>query len=68
VLAEGLHAGRDILDGLNARFDCQAVAYGPYYFADLAGTSEADEQAAIGSGLIQANRIQYVGRRKSGGL
>jgi SAM-dependent methyltransferase len=62
---EGLHAGQDILDQLNARFDCQAVAYGPYFFADLAGTSDADEQAAIDSGLIQANRIQYVGRRKS---
>jgi len=31
----------------------------------LADTSQADEQAAIDSGLIQANRIQYVGRRKS---
>lgn len=28
-------------------------------------TSDADEQAAIDSGLIQANRIQYVGRRPS---
>ena len=65
VDAEGLHAGQDILDELDARFDCQAVAYGPYFFADLAGTSEADEQAAIDSRLIQANRIQYVGWRKS---
>ena len=52
--AEGLHAGRDILDELDARFDCQAVAYGPYFFADLTGTSDTDEQAAIDSGLIQA--------------
>ena len=29
---------------------------------DLAGTSEADEHAAIDAGLIQANRIQYAGR------
>jgi len=65
VHAEGLHAGQDVLDELDARFNCQAVAYGPYFFADLAGTSDADEQAAIDSGLIQANRIQYVGRRKS---
>ena len=63
--AEGLHAGQDILDELDARFDCQAVACGPYFFAGLAGTSEAGEQAAIDSGLIQANRIQYAGRRKS---
>jgi SAM-dependent methyltransferase len=65
VHAEGLHAGQDILEELDARFDCRAVAYGPYFFADLAGTSDADEQAAIDSGLIQANRIQYAGRRKS---
>ena len=64
VDAEGLHAGQDILDELDARFDCQAVAYGPYFFADLTGTSDTDEQAAIDSGLIQANRIQYAGRRK----
>jgi SAM-dependent methyltransferase len=64
VHAEGLHAGQDILNQLNARFDCQQVAYGPYFFADLAGTSDADEQAAIDGGLIQANRIQYAGRRK----
>ncbi len=61
--AEGLHAGQAILDELDARFDSQPATYGPYFFPELAGTSEADEQAAIDSGLIQANRIQYVGRR-----
>jgi SAM-dependent methyltransferase len=65
VRAEGLHAGQDILDELNARFDCEAVAWGPYFFADLEGTSDADEQAAIDSGLIKANRIRYLGRRKN---
>ena len=58
--AEGLHAGQGILDELDARFERQAVAYGPYFFADLAATSDADEQAAIDSGLIQPNRIQYA--------
>ena len=62
--AEGMHAGQDILRELDARFDAQAVARGPYFFADLAGSSEADEQAAIDSALIQPNRIQYVGRRR----
>jgi hypothetical protein len=62
---EGLHAGQDILDELDARFDSQPATYGPYFFPDLAGTSEASERAAIDSGLIQANRIQYVGRRGS---
>ena len=48
---------------LDARFDREALGFWPYYFADLAGTSEADEQAAIDGGLIRANRIQYAGRR-----
>jgi len=61
--AERLHAGLDIVNGLDARFDREALGFGPYYFADLAGTSEADEQAAIDGGLIKANRIQYLGRR-----
>jgi SAM-dependent methyltransferase len=63
--AEGLHAGQDILAGLDARFDSRPATYGPYFFPDLADISEADERAAIDSGLIQANRIQYVGRRRS---
>ena len=63
--AEGLHAGQDIMARLDARFDCQVLAYGPYFFANLAGTSDAEEQAAIDSGLIKANRIQYAGWRKS---
>lgn len=61
--AEGLHAWPDILGLLHARFECEQARYGPYFFADLVGTSEADEQAAIDSGLIQANRVQYHGRR-----
>jgi SAM-dependent methyltransferase len=63
--AEGMHAGQDILNSLDARFDSHPVAYGPFFFSDLANTSEADEQAAIDSGLIRANRIQYAGRRSS---
>ena len=63
--AEGMHAGLDIVDGLDARFDREALAFWPYFFPDLAGTSEADEQAAIDAGLIKANRIDYAGRRRS---
>ena len=63
--AGGLHSGQDILATLGPRFDSEAVTYGPYFFADLVGTSEADEQAAIDAGLIQANRIQYAGRPRS---
>ena len=36
------------------------LSFGPYFFADLAEVSEADEQAAIGAGLIRANRINYI--------
>jgi hypothetical protein len=64
-VAEGLHAGQDILDELANRFDSQPVTYGPYFFPDLANVGEADEQAAIDSALIRANRIQYVGQRRS---
>ena len=61
--AENLHAGGDILNGLDARLDRETLGFWPYFFADLAATSEADEQDAIDAGLIQANRIQYAGRR-----
>ena len=58
--AEGLHTGRAILNALDARFSCQHISFGPYFFADLSDTSEADEQAAIDAGRIRANRINYV--------
>ena len=41
--SEGLHSGQDILRELRARFDTIELGYGPYFFPDLAGTSEADE-------------------------
>lgn len=63
--AEGMHAGQDVLDQLDARFDSRPVTYGPFFFPDLADTSEADEQAAIDTGLIRAASIQYVGRRSN---
>ena len=59
---EGLHAGGDIVNGLDARFDREALGFGPYFFPEL-GISEADEQAAIDAGLIKANRIHYAARR-----
>jgi hypothetical protein len=61
--SEGLHAGADIVRELDTRFDRQLLDYGPYFFAELADVSQADEQAAIDAGQIQANRIGYVGRR-----
>ena len=58
--AEGLHTAQAILDALDARFSCQHISFGPYFFADLSGTSETDEQAAIDAGRIRANRINYI--------
>ena len=62
--SEGLHTWQDILSALEARFDSKPAAYGPYFFAELADVTEADEQAAIEGGLIQPNRVLYVGRRR----
>jgi SAM-dependent methyltransferase len=61
---ERMHTGREVLDGLASRFDTVDLSYGPYFFSDLAGTIEADEQAAIDSGQIAATRIQYHGRKR----
>jgi SAM-dependent methyltransferase len=62
--AEGLHSGQEILRELDARFDFGPAGYGPYFFPDLAGITEADERAAIDQGQIRGNRIQYVGRKR----
>lgn len=66
--AEGLHAGRDVLAALDMRFTRLSCRYGPYLFADLAGTTEAAEQAAIEAGLIRATGIRYAARSGHGRL
>jgi hypothetical protein len=63
--AEGLHTGADIVRDLDARFDRHFLGYGPYFFPDLAGVSEAGEQAAIDAGELRASRITYAGRRRA---
>jgi SAM-dependent methyltransferase len=60
---EGLHSGSAIVEAIDARFEAQAPAYGPYFFADLADTSMDDEQAAIDGGRIRANGIRLVSGR-----
>jgi SAM-dependent methyltransferase len=59
---EGLHTGAQILAGLDARFHRRSCTVGPYFFADLADTTEAAEQAAIDNATIQANGIRYIGQ------
>jgi SAM-dependent methyltransferase len=61
--AERLHPGEDIVRGLDARFDRQFYVEAPYLFAELATTSQAEEQAAIDAGLIQAGGIRYAATR-----
>jgi SAM-dependent methyltransferase len=60
---EGLHPGGEIMRGLDARFTCRFHTEGPYFFPDLADTSEAEEQAAIDAGVIQASGIRYAAKR-----
>src|SRR5918911_3205450 len=49
---EHLHRGGDLVRLLDERFDRRLLGYGPYFFADLTETTEADEQAAIDAGLL----------------
>jgi SAM-dependent methyltransferase len=58
---EGLHAGQDIVRQMARLFDPQLCLRGPYFFCDLAGTTEEDEQVAIDAGQIQATGIRYAG-------
>jgi hypothetical protein len=60
---EGLHPGEDIVRGLDARFHRQLHVEGPYFFPDLADTSEGQEQDAIDAGLIRAGGIRYAATR-----
>ena len=57
----GIHTGQAMLRELDQRLQRQVCRRGPYFFADLAETSEHDELAAILAGQIQANRVDYVG-------
>jgi SAM-dependent methyltransferase len=59
----GIHAAGRLLDLLGERFRLEQPAYRPYFFADLAATTEEDEQAAIDAGEIRATRVQVVGQR-----
>jgi SAM-dependent methyltransferase len=61
----GIHRAERILRELDARFERRSCAFAPYFFADLGGVTEAEEQAAIEAGEIRATGIQYVGARAS---
>ena len=59
----GLHPGEAIVRALDSRFTRRFYAEGPHFFADLAATSEAEEQAAIEAGQIRAGGIRYAATR-----
>jgi SAM-dependent methyltransferase len=58
---EHVHPAATLLRLLDERFRRTHFAQGPYFFADLAGTTEADELGAIRAGLIRPTRVDYVG-------
>jgi SAM-dependent methyltransferase len=62
---EGLHGGERLIRELDRRFRPLFRGSGPYLFADLPSTSEADEAHAIEAGEIRATRIDYVGRARA---
>ena len=57
----GLHPAERILAALDRRFEPALDERGPYFYADLEGIAERDEQAAIDAGEINATGIRYVG-------
>ena len=59
----GIHPAGELLGLLGRRFELEPPVHGPYVFADLPDTTEAEEQAAIASGEIRATRVEVVGRR-----
>lgn len=60
----GLHSARALVAGLDERFERVACNRGPYFFPELADTTEADEVREIEAGRVSAVRIDYVGRRR----
>lgn len=58
---ERLHAGETIIRLLDERLQRQLLTRGPYFFPNLANTTEAEEHAAIAAGEIKATRIDWVG-------
>jgi rhodanese-related sulfurtransferase/SAM-dependent methyltransferase len=62
---ERLHRVDAITRALQARFDVELLARGPYFFADLDGTTAEDEQAAIDAALIRPTCIRFVGRSRT---
>ena len=61
---DGVHPSELLLRLLDERLERKLLTLGPYFFPDLAATTEADEQTAIDAALIQPTRMDYVGTRR----
>ena len=48
---------------LDETFQRSTCARSPYFFPELAATSESDERSAIEAGVIRAGGIRWAGRR-----
>ena len=57
----GLVRADRILAEFDVHFEPTLRTAGPYFFADLTGISETDEQAAIERGEIRATGVRYAG-------
>jgi SAM-dependent methyltransferase len=64
VEEHGLHTWERLEHELDRRLERVSCRRGPYFFTELADTSEADELEAINAGRIRANRVNYVGTRE----
>ncbi|MEJ3656828.1 methyltransferase domain-containing protein [Actinomycetes bacterium KLBMP 9759] len=65
VQREAMHGGTTILRALDARFSrVRVIDRLPYFFPDLDGVDEADEQAAIDADRIQGTGFRYLGERR----
>jgi SAM-dependent methyltransferase len=60
---EGMHTGAAMLRSLDETFQRSTCVRSPYFFPDLAATSESDEQSAIEAGMIRAGGIRWAGHR-----
>jgi SAM-dependent methyltransferase len=60
---EGVHPAEQVVAGLDARFTRRFHGEHPYLFSGLPATSEAEEQAAIDTGLIRAVGTRYIATR-----
>jgi SAM-dependent methyltransferase len=64
AVEEGIHPAATLVRLIEERYDVEHRAAGAYLFADLPGTTEDEERAAIARGEIRATRVDLVGRQR----